>query len=43
MAYILGINESNIETKTNPKPIQKQLKTYRRIIVELVISNTPGN
>ena len=27
MAYILEIKERNINTKTNPKPIENQLKT----------------
>jgi hypothetical protein len=27
MAYILEINEWNLVTKTNPKPIENQLKT----------------
>ena len=32
MAYILEINERIIDTKTNPKPIQKLLKNNCRIV-----------
>ena len=31
MAYILEINECNLVTKTNPKPIENQLKTYNEM------------
>jgi len=31
MAYILEINESIKDTKTNPKPIQNQSKTIAKL------------
>jgi len=34
MAYILGINEWNKVTKTNPKPIQNHTKTIPKQINE---------
>jgi len=34
MAYILEINERSIDSKTNPKPFQNQLKTNLRIIAK---------
>jgi len=43
MAYILEIIERSIDTKTNAKPFQNQLITYRRIITKLVVSNTFAN
>jgi len=43
MAYLLELNERIMDTKTNPKPIQNQLKINLRSIVKWIISYTLGD